>query len=514
MVITVKSRKNRLILCAAALTLALAAASCGSTEPAESPSTDAAPKPGESSAPASESETEPVTEETQPVYDIPEPEIPEVDFGGAVFRMSAYYEPIYHDHWEYPDLWTEKLTGEIVNDSIFNRNLKIEEKFNIKMEEVKDERIFNAILSGDDSFSMACHNFIHLGDQVGTGIWLDLNLLPYCNYDTVYWNRTMREGSAVNGHLFMMATDLTYLSLSHVQVVYFNKKILNDNDLTNPYDLVYDNQWTLDNYLKLIQSVSKDLNGDGILDERDQYGASYNVGRRFGTYLQMFVGSGLHFTKANPEGGREIDVDQEKAQGVLDKLKEVFFRGSNFAYPNDKLGGREWFLSDEYIKFFMEDHALFAHDSLDLTSKFREMETDFGIVPNPKWDAEQEEYSHRAGPNCAAVAVPSNVRDIEMAGAVLEYASWLSHYTLMPAYYEVTIKTKRTRDEDAMRMLDIIHDTIRFDIGDMYDTINMANYLDNAWEGGSIARVFGTSVKKMQKSLNKLVDVMDKVAQP
>ncbi len=498
-------QKKHLLFCTAVLTLVLAASSCAGTEPETTPSSDAASGTGEPSESVAEPATEPQTQAPEPVYDIPEPEIPDRNFGGAVFRMSAYYEPIYHEHWEYPDLWAEKLTGEVVNDAVFNRNLKIEEKFNIKMEEVKDGEIFNALMGGEDSFSLLCHNFIHLGDRVGQGLLLDMNLLPYCNFDSRYWNPTMREGSEVNEHLFMISSDLTYLTLSHVQFVYFNKKILQDHDMTSPYDLVSDNQWTVDNYLKMITSVSNDLNGDGVMDDKDLYGATYYTGRRYGTYLQLFVGSGLHFTKENPEGGRVIDVDMEKAQLLVEKLKEVYTVGSPFALSYDKL-------PEGCTKFFLENHALFLHETMAATSSLREMEIDYGVVPNPKWDEEQKEYAHRAAPNCAAVAVPSNARDLDMAGAVLEYGSWLSHYTLMPAYYEVTIKTKRTRDEDAVRMLDIIHDTIRFDIGDMYDTINMANYIDNAWEAGSISRVFGAAVKKMQKSLNKLVDTMDKVS--
>ena len=502
------SRKNRLILCAAALTLVLAASSCGETEPGKTPSSDAESRTGGSSEAVSEPETQP----QGPVYDIPEPDIPELNFGGAVFKMSGWYQPIYAPEWEYPDLWAEKLTGEVVNDAVFNRNLKIEEKFNIKMQEERINEIFSLLYSGDDSFSVLTHNVVHIGDWTGDGIFLDMNTLPYCNFDSNYWNRSMREGSEMNGHLFMMASDLTYLTLSHVQFLYFNKKILQDFDLTSPYDLVYDNQWTVENYLKLIQSVSKDLNGDGIMDERDLYGASYNVGRRFGTYVQMFVGSDLHFTKEDGNGGRVIDVDLEKAQALVEKMKDVFSSKGSYTYSNELVGGSEWYLNDSYIRFFMENHCLFAHDCMDLTRDFREMEADYGVAPNPKWDENQKEYAHRAGPRAGVLAVPSNLPDAEMSGAVLEYASWLSHYTLMPAYFEVTIKTKRTRDEDAEKMLDIIHDTIRFDLGDMYDTLNMANYVNNAWEAGSFTRVFAPSVKKLQKALNKLVETMDKVA--
>ena len=205
-----------------------------------------------------------------------------------------------------------------------------------------------------------------------------------------------------------------------------------------------------------------------------------------------------------------MDVVLEKAQTLSDRVKEVMGNGSNCVIDSlDALGGLG-FGSESYLSFFAEDHALFAHETMQQMTALRDMESYYGIVPNPKWDEEQAEYRHRASPGSGVIAVPTSVQDPQMAGAVLEYGAWLSHYTLMPAYYEVTIKVKRTRDEDAERMLDLIHDTICFDIGDLFDSINMATYVWNSYEAGSFAQVLGASEKKIQKSISKVAAQMEK----
>ena len=82
--------------------------------------------------------------------------------------------------------------------------------------------------------------------------------------------------------------------------------------------------------------------------------------------------------------------------------------------------------------------------------------------------------------------------------------SWLSNQTVLPAYYEVTLKQKRTRDEDAAYMLDLIRDTIYFDFGDLFT--NMRFYLASAYESGSYARIVDSTLKKLTKTLDKLQD--------
>ena len=65
------------------------------------------------------------------VSSIPEPDIPELDYGGAEFtylirdgNVSSYMEKY---------VYAEEENGEPVNDAIYKRNRQVEEKFNIKI---------------------------------------------------------------------------------------------------------------------------------------------------------------------------------------------------------------------------------------------------------------------------------------------------------------------------------------------------------------------------------------------
>ena len=94
--------------------------------------------------------------------------------------------------------------------------------------------------------------------------------------------------------------------------------------------------------------------------------------------------------------------------------------------------------------------------------------------------------------------------DLEKTGAVFTYMTWLSNQTVLPAYYEVTLKQKRTRDEDSAKMLDLIHNSINYDFGDLFTRIRF--YLVQAYDSGSYERTVGTAIKKLTKDLNKLQD--------
>jgi hypothetical protein len=52
---------------------------------------------------------------------------------------------------------------------------------------------------------------------------------------------------------------------------------------------------------------------------------------------------------------------------------------------------------------------------------------------------------------------------------MLEALSAESSYTTLPAYYEVSCKTKYTYDKESAEMLDIIFNGITYDLGAIYD---------------------------------------------
>ena len=490
---------KRSILAACGILLALTAMSCGSEQPAN-PEQTSPLSPG--SDPAG---TEPATD---PKYDIPEPELPALDYGGAAFTFySAGRAENDERMFAEPDyLISEGLTAEPVNDAVFNRNLKVEEKFNLKIKLIINEtRPDLLILGGETALDIIAADSCWLGDTMSSGAYLDIMNLPYVDLTAEYWCPLCVQGTIMDNKLYMMPSDITMIPLASTGYLYFNKRLLNEHDLENPYDMVYNNTWTVDNFLSMVRMVHGDLNGDGEMTPDDLYGYLPLRGFRWGCFLQFFFGSGMTFTKVDPEEGRVLAVDEEKSQVLITKLREVLEDHTiclDHVYLLNTYGD-----PDLFDNMFMEGHALFAESDMTGMDKYREMEDDFGIVPNPKYDSTQESYYHRVSPHVSMFAVPATATDLEKTGAVMEYMSWLSHYTVLPAYYEITVKQKRVRDEDAVAMLDIIRTTMVFEFGDVYDT-HVPNMMSDSYDSGSIARTYSASIKYLTKRVKNYVNML------
>jgi len=124
----------------------------------------------------------------------------------------------------------------------------------------------------------------------------------------------------------------------------------------------------------------------------------------------------------------------------------------------------------------------------------RASETDFGLIPWPKFDENQENYAHIAIPSAAkCITIPVTQADTEFAGFILEAMAAKSKYTLTPAYYEVALTEKYMRDEESVGMLEIILDTLNFDLA-----------YSNAW--GSLTANVQTSVRTGASTFASTID--------
>jgi hypothetical protein len=95
----------------------------------------------------------------------------------------------------------------------------------------------------------------------------------------------------------------------------------------------------------------------------------------------------------------------------------------------------------------------------------RNTDVDFGILPYPKYDDTQERYYSRVS-YYNPTLVPKTNSDLEFTGCILEALMCESENTVVPAYYEIALKTKYSRDDESSAMLDFIFSTRVVDIGD------------------------------------------------
>ena len=440
-------------------------------------------------------------------------ELPDVKFNGYDFNFLTVYDTgIDWTDWDPRDIYAESETGDLINDAVYRRNISIEEKYDIKISETRvlsgsfTTRLRNAVSSGDDDIDAAMP---YLGSVVtfAQDGWLaNLHSVPFIDLTKPWWNRSCVEQMSVGGYLYFVQSDLTVIDNDAMEAKVFNKDIIRDHGLESPYDLVLSGNWTLDKLIEMSKGVALDLNGDGVMDLRDD---------RFGlvvqrtSFLSYYASAEGTIVSKDRDDLPYINFPNEKNYALLTKLTEMMQDKSNVVDLHryeGKIG-----IYDEQAKMFSEDRALFMWIRMRIVENLRNMEADFGIIPKPKYDENQKNYISRMNPNTATViTVLKTNPDFERTGIILEALTAESKYTLQPAYYELNLKTKYARDSESEAMLDIIYDT-RYTLYDIAEIYNFGDFT------GTIRRVpthdgnadyashFERLEPRMQRDIEKII---------
>lgn len=165
-------------------------------------------------------------------------------------------------------------------------------------------------------------------------------------------------------------------------------------------------------------------------------------------------------------------------------------------------------------QMFMENRSLLYWILLHDIEKFRDIKADFGILPVPKYDEAQKDYGCTVNQyHGYTMGVPVTVSDKDRAGIILEALAAKSKYTLHPAYYEIALQRKLTRDDESAVMLDIIFKSTVYDIGAIY------NFGDFSWqiiymtmtENRDIASMYTKPEKSAVNAINKTIESYQKI---
>ena len=92
----------------------------------------------------------------------------------------------------------------------------------------------------------------------------------------------------------------------------------------------------------------------------------------------------------------------------------------------------------------------------------REMEDGLGVVPYPKLSDQQDWYITSTHDTCEIGLIPMTVApdDLDYISAVVEVLCRETYRSVLPVYYESSLKMKYTRDDTSAQMIDIVHDNI------------------------------------------------------
>ena len=429
--------------------------------------------------------------------------LPDRDYEGADFNMLVRTEFLYE--------FGAEESGDVVDDAVYARNRAIEEKYNITLKLTDVAGSFslrdtflgvlsNDILSGSGEFDLVASAANYMLPVIPEGYFLDLCDTPFIDLSKPWWSKGYVDNMMIDNSLYLATGSASMNLLENMCVIFFNKQMIEDYDLDDPYTLVESGDWTFGRMMDAARTVNSDLNGNDKLDSEDRVGL-FTYGNM--TIAQQ-VSFGLPFSERDADGYPRITYMSERMADAFELIKGCLAADEICMYEGT---GDTLKRVAEMQSAFQNNNILYMAQVLSSAGVMRSMSTDFGILPMPKLDDEQERYYTCVLENLTVLGIPSSVEDDELSGLVLESMAQIGHETVTPTYFGKALGAKYIRDEQSNEMLELIRDSAWFDFAYLNSvSLDNINHLFNNNLNGSLVSAFEGKREIYESKLETLLD--------
>jgi len=422
-------------------------------------------------------------------------------FGGNTFTVIGKHK----DHCD-----KEEVIGNLENDALYNRMREIEEIFGVTFEytpcdgenhsgspslEVL-EKVETDVMSDFGSYDL-----IHSNIMVGGKEMLASNLIQPVesfgsfDFSQPWWINDIESQFGIGGHLYYLTGKMVTGHYSDPSCVLFNKKIAENYNIPDLYEIVSSGQWTFDKMIEVSQVIPSNSDTYRIMM------GSYEDG------LGLYFSAGFSLSEVDEEGCIFLptSLTNEKVD-FIDKVAAAI--GDDGAYYIDQRNS----VPGNEVKF-EEDAALFTTDCMGAVSFLREEDIEFGVLPMPKRDVTQKDYiSYSQAMQVCGYTISRVAKDPECSATIAEAMAALSEKWLEPAYYDKALKGRGTYDNESRDMLDLIYRTKKVDYAATYQWGDIWKIVDDAITGmsdsyvsdySSASRFAAKKIKSLYTSIEK-----------
>jgi len=441
--------------------------------------------------------------------DLYAPNLPETDFEEYEFKVATNMID-----WAIVNINAEEQNSEAVNDAIYQRNRNIEEKYNFIIKETEMERgtlgakLKNLVKSGTDEYDLVLNAAGDMPSNAINNNLINLYKADYLNFDQPWWNKTIIDNFSIGDKIFFTTSDIDLSVPESVMIVLYSRKLSKDLGLASVeemYRLVEEDKWTFDKMSELARQAVRNVDGTGVVNPfTDIYGVT-TPGPWVGNV--MMTGFGEVPIKKDEDNLPYLAWKTQRYADIFEKV--VLFVSQKDLIGMSVQQGGAWVLYS--MDIFAADRALFHFDNLSVVRLIREMGSDFGVLPVPKYDEIQSRYYSYCYPT-NLLGIPTTVSDPNRSAFILEALSAESRRLVIPAYYEIAIQNKYLRDETSYKMLDIILENCAYDLNAaIYNwggVSGMSGDLYNCYEKGNtdIASLIEKREDKVLKDMQNLID--------
>lgn len=351
----------------------------------------------------------------------------------------------------------------------------------------------NSIRSGDDTYSLLLGSLNNAAvTMFNNDLLYDLNTIENIDLTQPYWNKNSVEAFTLNGKIFMATGAITNRYVYAPYALLFNTRLVESSGLANPYDLIASDDWTFENFQYLIMGTAHELNGNDTMDIEDFYGLAPADDSQTAWYFAA--------------GGKLVEATDGG------KFRSVYEEDDNYKLLNEVL---EFCLSDDVMKYqstydsntaFKEGRAIFHATALCDITMLSGMDDKYGIVPLPKYDAEQEDYYSNTNKFINTMAlIPSSVRDTAMVGMITEALAAVSQVTSLDKQYETVLLNRQALDAESKANLKLVVESSAYDWGYVLDPAGLATTIKSAMKGQTTSEL-GPTFASIRSQVDKVLE--------
>lgn len=350
-------------------------------------------------------------------------------------------------------IFSEEQDGPVLT-ATYERALRIREHLGVQLtcNSIDDiiayaqQVIANGQAGVDDYQLVITHPSVGLTELITSDLLYDIAALESVNLNQPYWATDMMDEIKVHGRYLLGYQDLCLMA---ADVVLFDKTLAADWDRAFLYEDVLNEVWTLERFMELSAGMFQDMDGDAKPSEYDMYGICILDRENLNSFLPA---SDVKVVVSDENGNYSVDHLEynDKLFTLCDRIMELYTSMDVHAYKPGQASNQTY------------PNALFYLCNTAMLDRIKQKEIEFGILPYPKWDMDQDGYRSRS--RNGFMCVPKSIMNPDMVGDVLELMGYYAT-DIKDAYYEQLLGVRTADTPDDTRMLDIIWESQVTDMG-------------------------------------------------
>ena len=358
----------------------------------------------------------------------------------------------------------EVAAGNLVRAVIYKRNETVEARLGVEIEWIwsKGGGGANATIQEVEAacktepYDAICVYNLTPYKLAGKGLCANLyDEDNYLDLTAPWWPSDLLNEIMINDTLYAITESNDYGLLRNMMAMFFNADMLETRGMESPYDLVENNQWTIDKLAEMIKDTYSDENGNGLRDKDDIYGfVNATASKRDAWFYAL--GNRVSETR---DGEPIYLIDSDNIQTYIEKMLD-FYTDDTMLYDHEKYGGRGQNL------MFLNEKAYFYSTGIFTTEQIKDREATFeyGVVPMPKMNSDQDRYYTHLSNTYDTWCVSFNAKDQDVISAVLECMASEAYRQIGPIYYDTYVKLRYASNEKLAPMYDLVRDSVTFDL--------------------------------------------------